>query len=467
MDSNKIAAIDFGTAFTKVLLAEKCENGINILGFSKVKSQGGVKRGDVVNIQKALDSLNAAIDEIQDQCQVRIDEAIVSIDGRLSGCETLKVPKRRDSQSALITEKEIEGLTSEVIHGEVKEGNVILNVIPQKYDVDDMLGYSRNDIVGMSGKSICGFYKVFYGKNSYMRNIKDVLSRAGITSKAILLSPIAAAYSALTNEEKDLGVALLDIGAGTTDLLLIKDNIIRHASVIPFAGNSVTDDIHICTGAPVNLTEIMKVKYGCCMESTVNENKVIVVKGCAGREDKEITLKNLSHVIEARMTEIFEAVAYEVEQSGLQGKLPGGLVITGGSCYMERIQDLANALLGCNVRLAAPDQLTVHTNKFEDVYSPSSAVVVGLANYFFDNRSRIEQSIIIENEEEALPKKATNLFGEEIEEEESLKGTAAKKPIVAKKPAPAKRNAAEEKPKEKVTLGTIFNTFFTSDNNEA
>ena len=466
MDSNKIAAIDFGTAYTKVLLAEKCENGINILGFSKVKSQG-VNRGDVVNIQKALDSLNTAIDEIQDQTQVRIDEAIVSIDGRLSGCETVKVTKRRESQSSLITEKEIESLTSEVIHGEVKDGNVILNVIPQKYDVDDMLGYDRNNIVGMSGKNISGFYKVFYGKNSYMRNIKDVLSRAGITAKAILLSPIASAYSALTNDEKDLGVALLDIGAGTTDMLLIKDGIIRHASVIPFGGNSITDDIHLCTGAPVNLTEIMKVKYGCCLESTVNENKVIVVKGCAGREDKEITLKSLSHVIEARMTEIFEAVAYEIEQSGLQGKLPGGLVITGGSCYMERIQDLANTLLGCNVRLAAPDQLTVHTNKFEDAYSPTSSVVVGLANYFFDNRARIEQSIIIESEEEAAPKKPTNLFGEEMKEDEDLKSAGTKKPITSKKPAAAKKEVNEDKPKEKITLGNIFSTFFASDNDEA
>ena len=134
---------------------------------------------------------------------------------------------------------------------------------------------------------------------------------------------------------------------------------------------------------------------------------------------------------------------------------------------MERIQDLANTLLGCNVRLAAPDQLTVHTNKFEDAYSPTSSVVVGLANYFFDNRARIEQSIIIESEEEAAPKKPTNLFGEEMKEDEDLKSAGTKKPITSKKPAAAKKEVNEDKPKEKITLGNIFSTFFASDNDEA
>jgi cell division protein FtsA len=461
MDSKQIAAIDFGTAWTRVLLAEESENGINVLGFGKAPSMDSVRRGSVTNIQKAQDALMKAIADVEDQTQVKIDEAMVSIDGRLNACKTVKVENTRRNESELITEAEIESLISNVTQQDVTEGSVILNVIPQKYDVDDMCGYKRKDIAGMSGKKIRGFYKVFYGSSSGNKNINEVLTRAGITPKYIILSPIASAWSALTPEERDLGVALLDIGAGTSDLLVIKDNIIRHAAVIPFGGNSIRDDIHTCTGVPASLSEIMKVKYGCCEENMVNNNKVLVVKGAPGREDKEISIKSLAHIIEARMTEIFEAAAYEIEQSGLQGKLPGGLVITGGTCYMDRIQELANSIMGYGVRLGSPETLYVHTNKYEDIYSANSSVVTGLALYYFDNRKGIEEGknikkTIVEVPEKTEQKAPTDLFGNPEDGTEPVR-----KPIQDKKDKQAKMG--QKQPKE--SLKDFWGTFFTSDDN--
>ncbi|MCI2082459.1 MAG: cell division protein FtsA [Bacteroidales bacterium] len=460
MDSKQIAAIDFGTSATRVLLAEKCDTGINILGFSKVPSEG-VKRGAVVNIQKACETLQKAVDEVREQTNVEIDEAMVSISGPLKKCETTMVSTTRAHPDSLITDIEIEELINNVIHSQEEEGSERLNVIPQKYDVDDMLGYSRNGVVGMSGKKISGYYRIVTGKSSLIRNIRDVLAHANIKPTLILLSPIAAACSTLSKDEKELGVTLLDIGAGTTELLVIKDNIIRHAAIIPFAGNSVTYDIRTSTGVSFNNAEIMKVKYGCCVENLVTENKIIVIPGQAGKQDKEISFKNLAHIIEARMTEIFEAVSYEIEQSGLQGKLPGGVVITGGTCYMERIQELANQILGYNIRLASPDLQRIHTNRFDEaVYSPNSSVDTGLALYYFENRKRIEESADIEVQYISRPSTQTDLFGYTDE-----KGNGKDTPRKVKKES--RTRDKKEKNTRKGGFKDLFDDIFKSDDNEA
>lgn len=465
MDSRQIAAIDFGTSSTRVLLAEKCDTGINVLGFSKVPSEG-VKRGAVVNIQKAYETLLKAVAEVEEQTSVKIDEAMVSLSGPLRKCETLKVETTRRRPDDLISEFEIEELINNVIHAQGEDGAECLNVIPQKYDVDDLLGNDRNSVVGMAGRKVCGYYRVVTGRSSLLRNVNDVMDHAGIKPKSIVLAPIASAFSALNKDEKELGVALLDIGAGTSELIVIKDNIIRHVAIIPFGGSSVSYDIR-STGVSSGNAEIMKVKYGCCVESLVGNNKVIVVPGQAGRQDNEISFKNLSHIIEARMTEIFEAVAYEIGQSGLQGKLPAGVVITGGGCYMERIQELANAVLGCDIRLGSPDIERVHTNKFdESVYSPNSSTVTGLALYFFENSRRIEESAHVESihtTTAAEPPK--DLFGyDEPQPEDNPKGAA-------RKGAEPRKGAAvyigKKEKKKGAGLKNLFSDIIGSDNNEA
>ncbi len=383
---NLIAAIDLGTTKVVCAVGEKTPNGIKIIAHSWAESKG-VLRGEVVNIQHVLDSLIPVLHNIENAIGYKINEVFVGIAGQNIRCISNASQTPRKNPEELITQQEIDEITAGMYSTFVQNSEKVLHVIPQSYHIDDYMGVTEP--VGMIGQQINANFKLFIGKNDSVKFSNNVINRAGLKLREIILEPLASAKAVLTDEEKEVGVALLDIGGGTSDLLIIQDNIIRHAAVIPFGGNSITEDIRMGCGVTQKQAEQLKVHHGCCISGNAPK-KAIIIPGVGGREGREISCGVLAGIIEARMAEIFEAVDYEIERSGCKKFLQAGIVITGGSSKMGSISQLASTVTGLPSRIARPAE-NISADSVLEVFSPEQATVVGLILTGFEKVARGEK----------------------------------------------------------------------------
>lgn len=383
---NLIAAIDLGTTKVVCAVGEKTTNGIKIIAHSSAPSKG-VMRGEVINIQHVLDSLLPVLHNVENAIGYKLNEVFVGIAGQNIRCASSATQVTRKDPEELITQEEIDTMTSSVYGTYMQNGEKVLHVIPQSYNIDDYMGITEP--VGMMGQQINANFKLFIGKSNSAQFSNNVINRAGLKLREIILEPLASAKAVLTDEEREVGVAMLDIGGGTSDLLIIQDNIIRHAAVIPFGGNSVTEDIRMGCGVSSKHAEQLKVQHGTCF-SAYAPKKTIVIPGIGGRESREISFGVLAGIIEARMSEIFEAVDYEIERSGFKNMLQAGLVITGGSSQMLNICQLANAVTGLEARVAYPEE-SIASDSLSDVFTPAQSTVVGLILNGFERVMRGER----------------------------------------------------------------------------
>lgn len=388
--SNYVAAIDLGTTKVATIVGEKSAGGIKIIAYSEFPSTG-IRRGEVIVIQKVLDALTPTIEDVKSQIEgedFELDEVYVGIAGQAIRCTSASIKKVRMFPSDIITEKEVNAWTQEMYEYEVDKKEAVLHVIPQSYNVDEYL--HQTDATGMLGKEIEAFFKLFVGRISAVKSCREVINRKKLKIKKMFLEPIASARAVLSDNDMEIGVAMLDIGGGTSDLLIIEDNIIRHTAVIPFGGNSITEDIRQVCGVSFRDAEILKKQHGSCLSEYAQETKVINIPGRDGLTAKQISFKLLSSVIEARVSEILATVAYEIEQSGFKDKLRAGLFITGGSSYINHIQILAKHILGIDVRLAQPDSYAIMSTSVEDVFKPSCSTAVGLILKGFEDMAAAE-----------------------------------------------------------------------------
>ncbi len=383
---NLIAAIDLGTTKVVCAVGEKTPNGIKIIAHSWAESKG-VLRGEVVNIQHVLDSLIPVLHNIENAIGYKINEVFVGIAGQNIRCISNASQTPRKNPEELITQQEIDEITAGMYGTFVQNNEKVLHVIPQSYNIDDYMGVTEP--VGMIGQQISANFKLFIGKNDSVKFSNNVINRAGLKLREIILEPLASAKAVLTDEEKEVGVALLDIGGGTSDLLIIQDNIIRHAAVIPFGGNSITEDIRLGCGVTLKQAEQLKVHHGCCVGANAPK-KAIIIPGVGGREGREISCGVLAGIIEARMAEILEAVDYELERSGHKKFLQAGIVITGGSSKMGSISQLASTVTGLPARIASPAE-NISSDSVMEVFSPEQATVVGLILTGFERVARGEK----------------------------------------------------------------------------
>lgn len=370
---NLIAAIDLGTTKVVCLVGEKTPNGIKIIGHSQAPSKG-VQRGEVINIQHVLDSMMPVVKEVESAIGHKINEVFVGIAGQNIRCATNASQTTRKQPEELITQKEIDAITENMYGTFVQNGEKVLHVIPQSYNIDDFMGVTEP--VGMIGQQINANFKLFIGKSNSAQFSNNVINRAGLKLRELVLEPLASARAVLTEEESEVGVAILDIGGGTSDLLIIQDSIIRHAAVIPFGGKSVTEDIRMGCGISSKHAEQLKIQHGSCY-SEYAPKKTIVIPGIGGRESREISFGVLAGIIEARMAEIFEAVDYEIEKSGYKNNLQAGLVITGGSSRMQNICQLASMITGLETRVAYPEN-TITSDSVDEAFTPALSTAVGL-----------------------------------------------------------------------------------------
>lgn len=379
-----IAAIDLGTTKIVTIVAEVSSNGVKVIGYNQAPYQGGIMRGNVVNIQKCLETLLPTLDCVNEQINTmpdsdprQISEVYVGISGHHLNCieNTLHRNRNISTSRQLINQEEVQTMIDEMFNTPVDAKEQVLEVIPQSFNVDEQIGCSN--IIGMDGDSIEAKFKLFVGKVSSVNHIKLVLNRANLTLKKMYLSSIASAEAVLTDDEKELGVMMIDIGAGTSDVVVYYDNIIRHIAVIPFAGNAITQDIRLTCEVSFKNAELLKRQHGSCLSEQAQENKHIAIRDKYGNITQEIPYKYLAETIEARVCEIIATALHELELSGFKDKVKK-IVLTGGSSSLNHIQTLTKELSGLNVRLSTPINPNILSTSISEIYKPGASTAVGL-----------------------------------------------------------------------------------------
>ncbi len=379
MEENKIAVgLDIGTTKIVAMIGRKNEyDKLEIIGTGNAKSIG-VKRGVVTNITQTIQSIQQAIEEAEAASGYKIAEVSVGIAGQhIRSLHHRDYITREDSES-VIDEDDIEKLNSQVHKLGMLPGEEIIHVIPQDYKVD--AEPNIKEPVGMYGGRLEAHFHVVVGQIASIRNIVRCITSADLGLSNITLEPLASADAVLSDEEKEAGVALIDIGGGTTDLAIFKDGIIRHTAVIPFGGNVITDDVKEGCSIIEKQAELLKIKFGSAWPAENKDNEVVSIPGLRGRDPKEITLKNLSKIIHARITEIIEQVFQEIKKYShdtKHDKLIAGIVLTGGGAQIKHLKQLVEYITGMDTRIGYPNEHLAGDSD-EQLSSPIYATSVGL-----------------------------------------------------------------------------------------
>ncbi len=375
-------ALDIGTTKICAIAGFKNEYGkIEVLGVGTVPSEG-VSRGVVSNIDKTVKAINEAVQIAQKNAKTKFGRVHVGIAGQhIKSIHHHGLLVRHDPESE-INEADVSKLISDMHKLVLPPGDKILHVFPQEFTVDD-----ENNIVdpiGMSGVRLEANFHIITGQISASRNIMRCVEKVGLEVADITLEPIASSKAVLTPQEKEAGVALVDIGGGTTDITIFKDGIIRHTSVIPFGGNVVTNDIKEGCTVMKDQAEKLKVKFGSALSDEIVDNRIITIPGFRGRDFKEISEKNLSKIIEARVREIFDYVLWEIKRSGYESKLIAGVVLTGGGSLLNDIDLLSEFHTGLSTRIGQPIEHLAHGYS-SVLASPIYSTAVGLLSIAIDN----------------------------------------------------------------------------------
>jgi cell division protein FtsA len=388
MKNEIIVGLDIGTTKISAIVGRKNEyDKLEILGMGRSESFG-VQRGVVANIEKTTNAIKEAVAAAEETSGHEITEVIVGIAGQHIRSIQHSGIITRDSTATLINQQDIDRLTLEMHKLALPPGDSIIHVLPQEFIVDDQHGVT--DPIGRSGVRLEADFHIITGKGAAISDIHRCVELAGLKVKGLVLEPLASAASVLSIEERDAGVAMVDIGGGTSDIAIFYQNIIRHTAVIPLGGNVVTEDIKEGCKVMRQSAEQLKVKFGSAVALDEQENQIVSVQGLKGRDPKEISVKNLSNIIEARMKEILEYVYYEINQSGFINKLLGGIVLTGGGSQLKHLKQLVEYTTGLDARIGYP---TEHlASSANDLGNPMYATGIGLILRGFDEmHSRPEQ----------------------------------------------------------------------------
>ena len=399
MEKSKISVgLDIGTTKIVVMAGKKNEfNKVEILGIGKSKSLG-VHRGVVNNITQTIQSIQQAVEEAKNLCGDNIEEVVVGIAGQHIRSLQHSDYITRENPEKVISQEDIEKLIQQVYKLVMLPGEEIIHVLPQEFKVD---GQSEiKEPIGMYGGRLEANFHVVVGQVSSIKNIGRCIKSAGLSMGNITLEPLASSEAVLSREEKEAGVALIDIGGGTTDLAIFKDGIIRHTAVIPFGGNVITEDIKEGCSIIEKQAELLKIKFGSAWPGENKDTEIVSIPGLRGRDPKEISLKTLSKIINARVVEIIEQVHLEIKNYGndeQKKKLIGGIVLTGGGSQLKHLKQLVEYITGMDTRIGYPSEhLAGDTNKSHT--EPLFSTAVGLL------LNALESEIYDSNEEKNMDK---------------------------------------------------------------
>jgi len=416
-DKDIIVGLDIGTTKVAIIVGREDDKGkIEILGHGKAPSLG-VKRGVVHNIGSTVEAIKEAVAEAEKKSGVQIKTVKVGIAGQHIKSHQHRGSIIRENSDEEITHEDVEQLVNSMYNIGMKPGEEIISVIPQEFTIDGESGVKEP--VGMMGSSLEANFHIITGMTHAAKNIYKCVTKAGLEVDELVLEPLASSDAVLFEEELEAGVALVDIGGGTTDIAIFHDHILRHTAVIPFGGDIVTEDVKEGCSIIRKHAEDLKVKFGSTLANQNSELEVVSIPGLKGRKPKEISLKNLAHIIQARMEEILDYIKYEIQASGYEDKLVGGIVLTGGGAQLKHIQQITAYITGKETRIGYPNEY-LSSETSDNVRLPLYATGVGLV---IDGvRDSRKARLLKKKQPNEVPTK---------EEAEEKKKTGSKKPSVS------------------------------------
>jgi len=401
MESEIIVGLDIGTTKIACIVGSKNEyEKFEILGYGKTESIG-VKRGVVANIENTVQSIRKAVKQAEEKSEVAIKYVNVGIAGQHIKSLQHRGNIIREDDDKEISKEEIELLTQNMYKLSMTPGEEIIDVIAQDYIIDNESGITEP--VGMLGNTLEANFHIIIGQTTSAKNIYKCIKKADLEMVNLILEPIASAQAVLSDEEKEAGVVLVDIGGGTTDIAIFQDSIIRHSAVIPFGGDVVTEDVKEGCKIMKKHAEELKVKFGSALASENREDEVVAIPGLRGRPPKEITLQNLASIIQARMEEIVEQIYFEIRNSGFEKKLIAGIVLTGGGAQLKHIDQLTEFATGMPTRIGYPNEhLAVGVG--DEMASPMFAtgvglVIEGISRFDYEKDKEKRTSFTVEDKE--------------------------------------------------------------------
>ncbi len=374
-EKNLIVGLDIGTSKVVAIVGEVGEDDteLKIIGFGSHPSRG-LKKGVVVNIESTVQSIQRAVEEAELMAGCQIHSAYTGIAGsHIQSMNSHGIVAIRDTE---VTEADIERVIDAAKAVAIPADQKILHILPQEFIIDGQEGIKEP--VGMSGVRLEAKVHMVTGSVSAAQNITKCVRRCGLETDDIILEQLASSFSILTEDEKDLGVCIIDIGGGTTDIAVFTHGAIQHTAVIPIAGDQVTNDIAVALRTPTQHAEDIKVKYACALRQLTNLEDTIEVPGVGDRQPRRLSRQTLAEVVEPRYEELFTLIYAELERSGFVDLIAAGIVLTGGSSKMEGLIELAEEVFHMPVRLGSPYNVT---GMGDVVKNPIHATGVGLLHY--------------------------------------------------------------------------------------
>ena len=428
MSSKYIVGLDIGTTKIACFIGLRAENGkIQIKGFGKTESVG-VEHGIVRNIYDTANSIRRAVSDASEMANYDVEEVYVGIAGQHIKSRPNQGSVMIAEDQRLIEKADVDRLIEEQNRIMLDPGEEIIHVFPQNYIVDNDKLENDIDPVGVAGKCLMANFHIVTGNTNNVRNIRDAVAEAGLRIKGVVLEPIASSYAVLDDGDKAAGVALVDIGGGTTDIAIFHEGIIRHTSVLPLAGNVITNDIHNNCMILKHQAESLKIKFGSCLPTSVSQDDIIAIPGIRNQAPREISVKTLAVIINARMRQLLEQVLYEIQKSGFERQLIAGVVLTGGGANLTHIKEFSELITGIDSRVGVSTENLDKDDNFpyENLSNPMYATGVGLVIYGILEEEKKAQSMA-DAEPEPIAEEVT-VQQEEVETDTETKKTKEKKP---------------------------------------
>ncbi len=389
-----IVGLDIGTTKIAAIAGRKNEFGkLEILGFGRANSNG-VQHGMVLNIDQTIKAIQIALENCHaSNPNLPVKEVYVGIAGHhIKSLQTRGDIVRQNTEEE-IKQSEIDQLVNDQYKTYIPAGDQIIDVIPQEFTVDNFQNIP--DPIGYSGVKVGANFHIITGDKNAIRNINRSVEKAGLITKDLVLQPLASAAAVMCDHDLEAGVAIVDIGGGTTDLAVFYEGILKHTAVIPFGGENITNDIKTGLGVLKTQAEQMKVQFGSALKDEAKSNAFITIPGLRGMAPKEISVKNLASIIQARMSEIMDFVAYHLKQVGLDSKmLNGGIILTGGGSQLKHLIQLTEYVTGLNARIGYPNE-HLAAGHIEELAKPMYSTCLGLIlkgyNDYENKRKQFEQ----------------------------------------------------------------------------
>jgi cell division protein FtsA len=372
-----IVGLDIGTTKIAAIAGRKNEFGkLEIIGFGRANSNG-VKHGQVLNIDETIKAISMALENCYaSNPGLEINEVYVGIAGHHIKSLQTRGDIVRHSTEEEITQREIDQLINDQYKTYIPAGDQIIDVIPQEFTVDNFQNIPNP--IGYGGVKVGANFHIITGDKNAIRNINRAVEKSNLKTKDLVLQPLASAAAVMGIEDLEAGVAIVDIGGGTTDLAVFYEGILKHTAVIPFGGENITNDIKTGLGVLKTQAEQMKVQFGSALANEARSNAFITIPGLRGMPAKEISVKNLANIIQARMSEIMDFVTYHLKQVGLDNRmLNGGIVLTGGGSQLKHLIQLTEYVTGLNARIGFPTE-HLAAGHIEELAKPTYSTCIGL-----------------------------------------------------------------------------------------